>query len=929
MKNILPSLLKFKNKTFTLFLFLTCCLLLNAFTNKIDFPFLNNFLAIDATISVDDNNVCIEETTIITFEGSGGTAPYTFTYQINNGGELSTVSNNEGKATVEFSNPAAANYIFDLIKVSDTSSDPEQVITDQNITITVNPLPISEFTFNDNACSGDTVQFNATETGTAPFTYLWDFDDGNSSTEKNPTHIYDSELGCGTSFFDVKLVVTDVNGCTGTRIQRVTILQKPDVKFRDEDTRDSVFSNCDNASGSSPNYEVSVENISNDNCIDSFIIDWGDGSTTSSATFPAKHTYTNIGVYFMKIKATGSNGCINEVSYEVKNVSNPAGGLASPGNTSNLCLGNSELTFPITNFEQNSSDTAYTLDFGDGTPNETYTQTDIESNNNITHNYQKGSCSEVNGEFIATLSVENACATTTFTVDSIVILESSKAEFETISNSCINKSILFKNKSIIGDESGCSKNADVIWNFGDGRIENFFSVNSLSDIQHTYTTPGTYNVSLSIESKCGLDTFTKQICIEPEITPTFSVNNEEGCIPLAVTASNTTDYTETCSTPSYEWVVSYSSANCGTSADWEFTNGTDATSENPEFLFKNPGKYTIIQRITTGCGTETSTKIIDVKKPPTVTINPIQDFCGTATIAPTATVENCTSDTTGITYNWTFTGGNPTNTNTLNPGDIEYTTPGVYTVTLEVTSECGISNTATQTFEIFEKPVISNTDTTQEICSGQNTSEIILTTNNTNTTFSWSAVSSGNISGFITNGTTSTIPSQALINTGNNPETVTYTVIPKLGSCEGEALEFTITVNPSPIITIQPTPSEVCLNGVATTLEVAHENGTGTPTYQWFYNDSNSNNNKIDGASNATYDPPTDTVGEKFYYAEISFESGGGCDKITSDIASVKVVEQLTVNPIAAPQALCVGGTADELKVTFTGGTGKSILSVV
>ena len=928
MKNILPSLLKFKNKTFTLFLFLTCCLLLNAFTNKIDFPFLNNFLAIDATISVDDNNVCIEETTIITFEGSGGTAPYTFTYQINNGGELSTVSNNEGKATVEFSNPAAANYIFDLIKVSDTSSDPEQVITDQNITITVNPLPISEFTFNDNACSGDTVQFNATETGTAPFTYLWDFDDGNSSTEKNPTHIYDSELGCGTSFFDVKLVVTDVNGCTGTRIQRVTILQKPDIDFGDSSGNE--FSNCSNSpSPNNPNYQINLLNLSNDkSCVETYEIEWGDGNSLSikAEDFDSSldYEYTQTGVFNLKIKAIASNGCENEKTYQIKNVSTPGGGLEADGNTADLCPTNPALKFRITNFEENSDDSIYIVDFGDGTTPETYSHSEVSDGLNLSHQYKTSSCNQPNNEFIATLTIKNACTSRNWTVDSITVLSESEAEFDAPDKSCVNQTINFINQSIIGDKIDCDgKQVSFLWDFGDGSTANNFLTNLLENQSHIYTSPGTYTITLKLQGKCiGKDTFTKQICIEPEITPTFSIDKEEGCIQLAVKTTNTTDLSELCSAPSYNWSIAYAEDNCGNVSDWEFTKGT-ATSENPEFLFKNPGKYTITQRITTGCGTVTSTKDIEVKKPPTVTINPIQDFCGTATIAPIATVENCTSDTTGITYNWTFIGGNPSNNNTLNPGNIEYTTPGVYTVTLEVTSECGISNTATQTFEIFEKPVISNTDTTQEICSGQNTSEIILTTNNTNTTFSWSAVSSGNISGFITNGTTSTIPSQALINTGNNPETVTYTVIPKLGSCEGEALEFTITLNPSPIITIQPTPSEVCLNGVATTLEVAHENGTGTPTYQWFYNDSNSNNNKIDGASNATYDPPTDTVGEKFYYAEISFESGGGCDKITSDIASVKVVEQLTVNPIAAPQALCVGGTADELKVTFTGGTGN------
>ena len=240
-------------------------------------------------------------------------------------------------------------------------------------------------------------------------------------------------------------------------------------------------------------------------------------------------------------------------------------------------------------------------------------------------------------------------------------------------------------------------------------------------------------------------------------------------------------------------------------------------TRNLVFRF-SPGKYTLTQKITTGCGTATSTKVINVKKPPLASINSISDSCGTITINPAGNVQNCTDNDSGITYKWSFSGGNPSSSTTLNPGGIVYQTPGVYEVTLEVTSECGVSNKATQTFEVFEKPEITNTDLAQEICSGQNTSEIIFETDNSSTTFSWVAVSSGNINGFTTNGNTNTIPSQKLINTGNAPETVTYTVVPKLAICEGEAVDFVVTVNPAPIITKQPTSSEICLNGSASTL---------------------------------------------------------------------------------------------------------------
>ena len=931
-----PTTIKLKNKIAFASVLLVFGFLLNIYANKLNFSFLDNFLAPTATISSDSSSICIEEITNILFTGTGGTAPYTFTYQINNGGDLTETSTGN-TATLPFSNAAAGNYIFKLIRVVDNTNTTQE-ISGQEITVIVNEKPTVEFDFDKNeACSGETIQFNVTsETGEAPFTYLWNFGDGNSSTEKNPVYTYNS-LGCDIIDYGVNLIITDKNGCTNSFAKQIKVKEKPEIEFRDQKTRDSVFSNCDNISSTGPNYEVIVEDISNDTCIDSFFIDWGDGSTTAAASFPATHSYTSVGVFNMKIKATGANGCANEVTYQVKNVSNPAGGFESPGNTSNLCLPTDELNFGITNWGLNSSDTMYFVDFGDGVI-ETYTQAELVASPSFNasnpanstkfltpHSYNKGSCSEINNQFVATLTVQNACSSTPFTISNITILEPSIAEFSAPETSCINSSISFDNLSFIGDESSCLKNADISWDFGDGTIRNFLSVKTAEDIQYTYTQPGTYTVSLSIISKCGTDVFTKEICIEPEITPNFSVNKEEGCIPLNIITTNTTDQSQLCSIPTYLWAVTYTADNCGTAEDFSFINGTDENSENPEFIFNTPGKYELIQKITTSCGEETHVKIIDVKKPPTVTIDPIDDFCGSTTINPIANVENCTSDTSNITYNWSFVGGTPTNSTSLNPGDVVYNAAGVYEVTLEVTSECGVSNTATQTFEIFEKPILTNIDLTQEICSGQSTSEITITSNNPTATYDWIATAGANITGFIANGNSNLIPAQTLINNGNSPEQVTYTATATSGVCKGDELEFIITVNPSPEISKQPTSSEICLNGTATLLEVEFIKGTGTASYQWFSNtiDANSGGTEIVGETAASYNPPTNVLGETFYYVEISFSSGG-CSFIVSNTASVQIQPQVVVDAVAAPETICVNGTVNELEVSFSGGSGNA-----
>ena len=99
------------------------------------------------------------------------------------------------------------------------------------------------------------------------------------------------------------------------------------------------------------------------------------------------------------------------------------------------------------------------------------------------------------------------------------------------------------------------------------------------------------------------DTYQEDICIEPEIIASYDLNTQNGCVPLTVITENTIDESELCSEPTYNWSISYNNINCGTTENWEFLDGTDSNSENPQFLFNNPGEYTLTQSIITNCGT--------------------------------------------------------------------------------------------------------------------------------------------------------------------------------------------------------------------------------------------------------------------------------------------------------------------------------------
>jgi PKD repeat protein len=60
-----------------------------------------------------------------------------------------------------------------------------------------------------NVPGSSTFDFYTYETGVAPFTYSWDFGDGNTSTAATPSHTYNTS----NSSYTVTLTVTDANGC--------------------------------------------------------------------------------------------------------------------------------------------------------------------------------------------------------------------------------------------------------------------------------------------------------------------------------------------------------------------------------------------------------------------------------------------------------------------------------------------------------------------------------------------------------------------------------------------------------------------------------------------------------------------------------------------------------------------------------------------
>jgi len=800
--------------------------------------------------------------------------------------------------------------------------------------------PTVDFTSdaNSNTCSATAVQFTSTAAGIDPLVYQWDFGDGTTSTAANPSHIFVAE-GCATQDFNVTLTVTDDAGESSSVTKIITVKQKPVISFTDVNNSFTPFDNCQNASASAPAYTITVGNTSPSACIASYSIDWGDGSPIlNNATFPRAHTYANLGSYFMTITALGSNGCIATRIYVIKNVSNPSGGITSPGTTHNLCAPTAALQFAISGWAMNSPGTTYEMNYGDGTPLVIITQETLlaspyynagnpgaSGNYPVPHSYVNTSCP--GNQLEATLTIRNNCGATTGSVANITILKKPIASFAAPAISCSNTTVLFNNTTIGGYNQNCTQELIFVWNFGDGSPIITTPLQMPQNMTHTFPGAGVYTVSLTAIGFCGQDTYVQNICIEDPITPQVTFDNAEGCSPVDVNTTNTTNLVDMCDVPEYLWTVNYTAGYCGTGTPvWAFTNGTNATSPSPSFRFTTPGTYLLSLVMTNSCGPSLNlTKTIIVKQPPTAIINPIADSCGPATINPSAVIDGCAPASSTLTYAWSFPGGTPSTSSSAVPGTITYNTVGTYTVSLVVTNECGSSAVSTETFEVKLLPELTTTPLSQVICSGSQTALVNLTANDPGATFSWTATGSAGVAGFQASGNGNTIPVQIITTTGSTPGTVTYSITTSLNGCSEPPVNYVVTINPSPFLTSQPVSSTVCQNGTPSVLTFALNSTSGSPIYQWYSNTVNSNTGGtlISGETNTSYNPPATATGTVYYYATIQFSSGD-CPNLVTNTAFVTVEPLPIINlqPIAT-QNICIGGQLPAaLTVSHTGGAG-------
>lgn len=851
----------------------------------------------------------------------------TFQWQVN-GADIGGATNASYTAT------ASGDYtLIVTVNGSPSSYGPVAVIVYQ--------YPAASFTFSETSqCSNSPVSFSNTSAGSG-LTYTWDFGDPNSggnntSTVTHPVHTFVGTPGNGTQPFSVKLIA-DNNGCKDSTTKTISTSQVPSTQLGGTGALTYNGLNYFKACASTTSLFTFTNQSSTSSSNSNYIIKWGDATADFTATSFAsvQHTY-GVGNYHLQFIVDGQNGCKDTGDYYIFVGNNPAVGFGNPGNTF-ICTGTS-LTFPITGTTNNPPGTTYSIQFNDGSPFVNFIH---PAPADVTHSFAKGSCGTTSGSsplfpnsFQATIQASNPCGTSAATVVPIYVSEKAKAiiGYSPDTVICISNTLTVTNLSGNGYGISGSGNSAVCvtgkgiwsispatgWTLVSGSLGNDFGftdpdlwTNGSSSLNIRFTIPGTYSIKLktSASQLCGGDEVTKTFCVNPAPTAAFSLNATQGCAPLTVTTTNNSN-TPICKSNTYQWSVSYSNTSGCTpnTSGYSYINGTSATSAQPEFSFTNPGVYTIslVTKNSGGlCTSSTVTQTVTVKTKPQGSITAPNAVCQNSSISPSANVANCYA-TNPVTYVWNFPGGTPSTSTSANPGTITYNTAGTYTISLDVTNECG-TTTITKTITVNPAPnVIVPADKT--FCAGQQTGAFTFTSSVNGTTFSWTnnntaigLAASGN--GSIANFTTSN-------NTGS-PITATIVVTPTSG-CAGPAQSFTITVNPRPAKPSVIRPVIYCLNETAQPLSATGVSGNAINWYTVF---------PLANGSTTAPTPSTSTAGSTTYYATQS--NGFPCESDTSKII-VTVNPKIANNTVAADQTICSGSTAAALSQqgTLSGGAG-------
>ena len=612
----------------------------------------------------------------------------------------------------------------------------------------------------DTICKSQTALFvlNGVTQGNISST-SWYFGDG-SSTVTGPGVIAITHNYTAAGSYSVKIVITDVRGCTDS-------ITKPNViRVWGPAANYSVapVAGCKGMTATFTDLSTTdaVHPLTN------WLWDFGDGQSQNYTAPPFTHQYDTSGTFFPRLRITDSYGCSELFSGPSIFITQPKANFISADTLT--CVGKNVV------FSDSSvgNTLSYAWSFGDGN---TSTQINPITVYAADGNYNiKLVVSDINGCKDSLLL--NGYIKVRTTIPSFTVNDSL--------SSCSPFEVVFTNTSI--------NTVAQTWDFGDG------TSSTLSNPSHYYSTPATYNIKLITTGPGGCtDSAFKKVTLYPS-TATLVYAPLVGCSPLSVnfhvsTAGPVTylwdlndgsTLTTTDSNLIYNYLlpgnfipkviledqtgclipvtgidtikVTKSDVNFGVSDSvlcdagtvnfsdstvsngsiskyqWSFGDGGTSVLQNPSHFYSAPGLYTVqlIVSTTNGCtDTLIKTNFIKVVSSPVISITGNNPVCMPGVLSFKGI--QLQPDTSALSWNWSF--GNGNTSSAKNPVPQRYDTAGNYPLQLIVTNSSSCADTVTDVVVIYSLPLV---DAGPDKIIPVGTSVTLSTTGSAVTTYLWS-----------------------------------------------------------------------------------------------------------------------------------------------------------------------------------------------
>lgn len=417
------------------------------------------------------------------------------------------------------------------------------------------PDPDCQAWFESENLDSLTLQFTSnfeTLDSAAAVSWLWDFGDGNTSTEANPVHSY-TDAG----IYEVSLTIVSETGCEANATEHIGVgnidPDDPECSLEPEvEQLDSLT------------FAFSAEFFSLDSAtVQTWFWDFGDGNTSTEAN--PVHTYTDAGFYEVGVFVSGTSGCEVELSFPLFTDEPPSTDCEAYIDYEDL----DSLTYVFSSEVYGLSGDlvgvlSYFWQFDDGS---------TSNDPNPTHTFPEDGIYSVE----LTVLTEDSCLVTASAV--IVVGDS---PVDTFFYGC--QAMFFvaevgpDSLTLSFEDLSFGSPVEWYWEFGDGETSED------QNPTHTYAEPGVYLVELSILTSSGCESnISFDICVLEDCP----WQGEQDCQALFIPLPDSLGGL------GFQFVdLSYASNPIQTWT-WDFGDGETSTEPSPFHEYADPGVYTV------------------------------------------------------------------------------------------------------------------------------------------------------------------------------------------------------------------------------------------------------------------------------------------------------------------------------------------------